>query len=202
MNLLGWSWGGMTAGYFASLHPEKVGRLVLFAPLYSGREADEPYESSGAYGLLPATGSGLGRCLATDARPGDGSRPLGATGSWRRWRPSSGRAIRRAARGIPPATRFPKGSFEDLHLARIGRPFWNASTISADTLVIRGERDRVAPGEHAEALMRDLTHARSKESVTVPGGTHFLQFEVGRNRLFDAVGAFLRSTAASPRAAP
>jgi pimeloyl-ACP methyl ester carboxylesterase len=58
--------------------------------------------------------------------------------------------------------------------------------------VIRGERDLVAPAEHADALMRDLSHARSKESVIVPSGTHFLQFEPGREQLFEAVEQFLR----------
>src|SRR5881275_904421 len=34
VTLIGWSWGAMTAGYYASLHSEKVGKLVLYAPLY------------------------------------------------------------------------------------------------------------------------------------------------------------------------
>jgi pimeloyl-ACP methyl ester carboxylesterase len=35
VSLIGWSWGAMTAGYYASLHSENVHKLVLFAPLYS-----------------------------------------------------------------------------------------------------------------------------------------------------------------------
>jgi pimeloyl-ACP methyl ester carboxylesterase len=38
VTLIGWSWGAMTAGYYASLHPEKVNRLVLYAPLYAYAE--------------------------------------------------------------------------------------------------------------------------------------------------------------------
>ncbi|MBI4247319.1 MAG: alpha/beta fold hydrolase, partial [Candidatus Rokubacteria bacterium] len=34
VTLIGWSWGAMTAGYYASLHSEKVGKLVLYAPAY------------------------------------------------------------------------------------------------------------------------------------------------------------------------
>src|SRR5260370_10944971 len=34
VTLIGWSWGAMTAGYYASLHSEKVKKLVLYAPLY------------------------------------------------------------------------------------------------------------------------------------------------------------------------
>src|SRR5262245_58617954 len=33
--LIGWSWGAMMAGYYASLHSENVNKLVLYAPLYS-----------------------------------------------------------------------------------------------------------------------------------------------------------------------
>ena len=33
--LIGWSWGAMLAGYYASLHSENVHKLVLYAPLYS-----------------------------------------------------------------------------------------------------------------------------------------------------------------------
>ena len=35
VTLIGWSWGAMTAGYFASLHGERVSKLVLYAPLYN-----------------------------------------------------------------------------------------------------------------------------------------------------------------------
>src|SRR5262244_3101309 len=35
VSLIGWSWGAMMAGYYASLHSENVHKLVLYAPLYS-----------------------------------------------------------------------------------------------------------------------------------------------------------------------
>jgi pimeloyl-ACP methyl ester carboxylesterase len=35
VTLVGWSWGAMIAGYYASLHSENVHKLVLYAPLYS-----------------------------------------------------------------------------------------------------------------------------------------------------------------------
>ena len=33
--MIGWSWGAMMAGYYASLHHENVHKLVLRAPLYN-----------------------------------------------------------------------------------------------------------------------------------------------------------------------
>src|SRR5262249_37736946 len=38
VTLIGWSWGAMLAGYYASLHPENVQKLVLYAPLYNFSE--------------------------------------------------------------------------------------------------------------------------------------------------------------------
>src|SRR5436305_13065164 len=38
VTLIGWSWGAMMAGYYASLHSENVHKLVLYAPLYNFAE--------------------------------------------------------------------------------------------------------------------------------------------------------------------
>src|SRR5262249_40424574 len=35
VTLIGWSWGAMMAGYYASLHSDNVHKLVLYAPLYN-----------------------------------------------------------------------------------------------------------------------------------------------------------------------
>src|SRR6185437_5182995 len=34
VTLIGWSWGAMMGGYYASLHSENVQKLVMYAPLY------------------------------------------------------------------------------------------------------------------------------------------------------------------------
>lgn len=191
VNLVGWSWGGTTAGFYASLHPEKVRRLVLYAPLYSGRQEAEPFTPSGAYGYVAATLAGLRNAWDASAPVPAGAPPRdeavleSVAAAIRASDPTSGSRS-------PASARFPKGCFEDLHLARIGRPLWSASSITADTLVIVGDRDPVAPLDHAAALMRDLTHARSPKLVVLEGSTHFAQFEAGRAKLFREVDAFLR----------
>ena len=35
VTLIGWSWGAMTSGYYASLNSEKVRKLVPYAPAYA-----------------------------------------------------------------------------------------------------------------------------------------------------------------------
>ena len=46
IDLLGWSWGTVTAGRFAVRHPEQINRLVLYAPILCGlgqEEITEPF---------------------------------------------------------------------------------------------------------------------------------------------------------------
>lgn len=43
-DLLGWSWGTVTGSRFAAKHPEKVRRLVLYAPIVAGLGASEVTE--------------------------------------------------------------------------------------------------------------------------------------------------------------
>ena len=46
IDVLGWSWGTVTTGRFAAMHPEMVGRLVLYAPILCGigeYEVAEPF---------------------------------------------------------------------------------------------------------------------------------------------------------------
>ena len=42
IDVLGWSWGTMTAGRFAAEHPEHLRKLILYAPILSGLGVQEP----------------------------------------------------------------------------------------------------------------------------------------------------------------
>jgi len=44
IDVLGWSWGTMTAGLFAGKYPEHLRKLVLYAPVLSGLGINEDYE--------------------------------------------------------------------------------------------------------------------------------------------------------------
>lgn len=45
IDVLGWSWGTMTAGRFAVEHPELLGKLVLYAPILTGLGVQEAGEA-------------------------------------------------------------------------------------------------------------------------------------------------------------
>jgi pimeloyl-ACP methyl ester carboxylesterase len=204
VTLIGWSWGAMTAGYYASLHPEKVNRLVLYAPLYENplhtnlgpgsglQNKRRPFEFNygmGAYRL----GSGA----ANQAR-WDGEIPVEDKSQYREQGVVD--AFNEAALATdptsktrnPPALRAPNGVLEDSFMQATGRRIWNASSIYAPTLVVAGEFDTWSYPEDREGLMRDLVHAPLKRSVLIPEATHFVLFEKNRQQLYDAVLQFLK----------
>ena len=191
VNLVGYSWGGTVAGWYASLQPEKVRRLALYAAVYSGRQEPKAFEPPGAYALLPATLAALKERFAKNfplpavEPPREESVLEALATELRASDPTSGTRD-------PPSVRVPAGAAEDLFYSRIGRPLFNASSIYAPTLVIAGAADSVVPPEHREALLRDLAHAPVKREVIVPGATHVAQFEHRRDELFRTMEAFLR----------
>lgn len=204
VTLIGWSWGAMTAGYYTSLHSEKVSKLVMFAPAYafalhtnigpgSGlQNKRKPYEFNygvGAYRL----GSGA----ANQAR-WDGEIPVQDKSQYREQAavdafnnealatdPASGTRT-------PPSLRAPNGVLEDSFMQATGRRIWNASSIYVSVLVIAGEYDTWSFPEDREGLMRDLTNARVKKHVLIRNATHFVLFEKPRFEFFNEILTFLK----------
>lgn len=204
VSLIGWSWGAMTSGYYASLHSDKVHKLVLFAPAYafplhtnvgpgSGlQNKRKPYEFNygvGAYRL----GSGA----ANQAR-WDGEIPVADKSQYREQAVVD--AFNEAAMATdptsftrtPPSLRAPNGVLEDTFMQATGRRIWNASSIYVPTLVIAGEYDTWSYPEDREGLMRDLTNAPVKKHVLIKDATHFVLFEKKRFEFFEAIEQFLR----------
>jgi pimeloyl-ACP methyl ester carboxylesterase len=205
VTLIGWSWGAMTAGYYTSLWPEKVRKLVLYAPLYenplhtnlgagSGLQNKRvPWEFNyglGAYRL----GSG-----EANNKRWDGEIPIEDKNQYRD--PAVQEAFNKAALATdptsntrnPPALRAPNGVLEDSFYQATGRRMWNAANITVPTLVIAGEDDTWSFPQDREGLMRDLINAPQKKHVTIPKATHFILFETQRFRFFDEVDSFLKA---------
>lgn len=189
--LVGWSWGGTLAGWFASVQPEKVHRLVLVAAVYSGRQEVKPFEPPGAFLLFPAAAAVLKERFAkvyplpAGEPPRKDSLIEALAVEIQASDPTSGTRN-------PPTYRVPAGAAEDIHYMRVGRPIFHASSIYAPTLVVTAAADTLVPAEHGEALMRDLTHAAVRKSVVIPGATHMLAFDPRRLEAFAAVESFLR----------
>jgi len=204
VTLIGWSWGAMTAGYYTSLHSEKVKKLVLYAPAYafalhtnlgpgSGlQNKRRPYEFNYGVGAYR-----LGSKAANDTR-WDGEIPVADKNSYREEAVRDAFAIEAlktdptSESRNPPSLRAPNGVLEDSFMQSTGRRMWNASSIYVPTLVIAGEYDTWSYPEDREGLMRDLTNAPVKKHVLIKDATHFVLFEKQRFVFFNEILQFLK----------
>jgi pimeloyl-ACP methyl ester carboxylesterase len=204
VTLIGWSWGAMLAGYYASMHSENLHKLVLFASLYNFNDH---------------TNLGPGSALQNKRKPYEFNFALGAyrlaseaanTGRWNGEIPVENKDEYRDAAvpaafwaecmatdptsntRNPPSLRAPNGVLEDSFYQATGRPLWNASSIYVPTLVIAGAYDTWSFPEDREGLMRDLVHAPVKRSVLIPDATHFVLFEKNRFQFFEEILNFLK----------
>jgi pimeloyl-ACP methyl ester carboxylesterase len=204
VTLIGWSWGAMMAGYYASLHSENVHKLVLYAPLDNFAEH---------------TNLGTGSALQNKRTPHEFNFALGAyrlaseaanTGRWNGEIPVENKDEYRepavpaefwkecmatdptSGTRNPPSLRAPNGVLEDSFYQATGRPLWNAANIYAPTLVIAGQFDTWSYPEDREGLMRELVHAPVKKSVLIPSATHFVLFEKPRHQFFEEILGFIK----------
>src|SRR5262244_2992211 len=204
VTLIGWSWGAMMAGYYASLHSENVHKLVLYAPLYNfnnhtnlgpgsalqnKRKPNEFNFGLGAYRLASE---------AANTSRWNGEIPVDNKDEYRDpavpvefWKECMATDPTSNTRN-PPSLRAPNGVLEDSFYQATGRPLWHAANIYAPTLVIAGAFDTWSFPEDREGLMRDLVHAPAKKSVLIPNATHFVLFEKPRFQFFEEIGKFLK----------
>src|SRR5215831_13992719 len=189
--ILGWATGGQWGGYYSSLYPEKVSALILLNSLYRGSsqhafighgtESEDPAQpyhfnqvACGAY-RLNAANSLLGAW--------DRSIPMDDKSEWRD--PAVAKAYVEAALNsdstshsrTPPSFRSPCGALEDSFYLAIGRQLWDASLVTAPTLVLVGERDFWSRPEDREHLAADPVHSPAVRVVVIPGATHFVHLD-------------------------
>ena len=205
VSLVGWSWGAMTAGYYTSLHSEKVQKLVMYAPAYAfaqhtnlgagsgSQNKRKPQEFNYALGAYR-----LGSKAGNDAR-WDGEIPVADKSSFREEGVRDAFALEAlktdptSESRNPPSLRAPNGVLEDSFMQATGRAMWNASSIYVPTLLIAGEFDTWSFPEDRDGLMRDLTNAPVKKSVLIKNATHFVLFEKPRFEFFGEIDNFLKA---------
>jgi pimeloyl-ACP methyl ester carboxylesterase len=206
--LFGWATGGQWTAYYASLHPEKVSALILLNILYRGStqhalighgtDSEDPSHpgrfnnvSCGAYRLNDT---------ASLLRPWDHSIPMNDKNEWRD--PAIAAAYVEAALAsdvtaqsrTPASFRSPCGALEDSFYLATGRQLWDASLITAPTLVLAAEKDFWSRPEDREHLAEDLVHSPKVKVIVIPGATHFVHLDRpdrGRQQLLNAIEEFL-----------
>lgn len=206
VSLFGWATGGQWAGYYATLHSDKLSHLIMLNALY-GADAPHPLMGHGSDMEDPARPGRLNpsigayRCNTAESLLGNWNRsiPIEDEATWRD--PAVADAYVREAlasdpetnKHNPPCFRSPNGALEDSFYLATGRQVWDASFIYVPTLVLASERDFWSRPADREKIAHDLVHA-SVRVVVIPNATHFVhldQPEHGRNVLLKEVVTFL-----------
>src|SRR5215469_2341191 len=202
--LFGWATGGQWAGYYASVFPDKVGALILLNSLYGGSSVHplmghgSDMEVPGHTGQFNRGACGAYRLNTRKSLFGiwDRSIPGENKDTWRD--PALAKAFAEAAMKSdptsetrqPPSFRSPCGAMEDSFYLATGRQLWDASLITAPTLVLASEKDFWARIEDRELLQKHLVHAARVKVVVIKDATHFVSLdrpEHGRNELIEQV---------------
>jgi pimeloyl-ACP methyl ester carboxylesterase len=187
VNLLGWSWGTTTMAGFASENPDKVNRLVLFAPVWAPVRTPPEYE--GAYRLSTYDSA---RAQNTNGIPKDRLEEISPKAWFDEWWAENLASDPTSASRNPPSIRSPNGVMKDFaEFWAMGKPTYDPLAIRAPTLVIVGGWDATTPPAMAQELFKQLTNARDRRVVVMSEGSHSMSLEKNRLRLFREVQHFL-----------
>jgi pimeloyl-ACP methyl ester carboxylesterase len=193
--VMGWSWGTSIVATYTARHNAKVGRLVLYAPVWL---RDKPTSASlaaiGAYQTwtVEAQRANLQTGAPDEARAG-----LMPESWFALWKEAALATDPEGARQNPPVVRSPNGAPKDSRdYWSAGKPYYDPGEIAVPTLIVHGEWDGLLPATMAQAIYAKLTRAPKKRFVQIGGGTHMLMLERNRAQLFQEVQLFLDEPAA------
>jgi pimeloyl-ACP methyl ester carboxylesterase len=190
IDLLGWSWGTVLHATFATQHPEKVNRLVLYAPTWARKTANLLQASAnlGSYRTVNRTQmkerwlAGVPQERRSDFLP---------AGWFDAWADAAIASDPDGARQDPPVLRAPNGVVQDSREFGATGPKYDPSKITAPTLLVGAEWDADNPAYMRQALFPLLVNSSPKRYIELGQGTHGIMLERNRDDLFRAVQAFL-----------
>jgi len=208
--LFGWATGGQWAGYYASLFSERVSALIMLNSLYGAR-SEHPLMGHGSDmedkthpGHFNSAACGTYRLNDEKSLFGvwDGSIPVANKDEWRD--PKIARAYAASAVAsdptsssrTPPSFRSPCGALEDSFYLATGRQLWDASLITAPTLILASERDFWSRSEDRKLLENHLVHAAKVKVTVLKDATHFVHLdrpEHGRQVMLEEIVNFVRT---------
>jgi pimeloyl-ACP methyl ester carboxylesterase len=200
INLLGWSWGTAVMGTYAAANPERVARLVLYAPLWV-RKTPSLIGGDGPLGAYRTVSQDQARKRWLSGVPEAERSSLIPRGWFEAWAEATWASDPDSGNSNPPLLRAPNGVLQDgRDYWSAGRPYYDPRAITAATLLIHGEWDQDTPGYMAQAIFGLLQSAAWKRLVTIGEGTHTVIMERNRLQLFREVQLFLDEPGAPPDA--
>ncbi len=198
INLLGWSWGCALMATTAIRNPDKVARLMLYAPGWLRTTPSLLATGPGPLGAYRTVTREQAKARWLNGVPDDKKAALIPPGWFEQWADATFATDPWGARQIPPVLRAPNGTVQDTQEYWMsGRPMYDPSKVTVPTLIAIGEWDRDTPPSMAQALFPLLTNSPGKRLVMLAEGTHHMMLEKNRLELFKVVQAFLDEGAAA-----
>jgi pimeloyl-ACP methyl ester carboxylesterase len=206
ISLLGWSWGTIVAAAYAAAHGDRVGSLVLHAPVW----CDGPcaFDAGHVAGLAAAHAAGDETAAVVETAaagaskrfqsgaPADRAEALMPADWFAAWSQALLATDPVGAAQEPPVVRIPAGVREDVRdYWDAGKAFYDPAAITAPTLIVVGEWDALTPPGGARALHDALVNSPGRRFVEIAEATHVVMLEKNRTELFREVQRFLDETA-------
>ncbi len=191
LNLMGWSWGTSTMGWYTAQHNDKVVKLVLYAPQWL-RNAPSLTDSGAKLGAYRAVTreAAKGRWLTgvAESKKAD----LIPAGWFEAWADATFATDPMGAASTPPVLRAPNGVVADSReFWSVGKPLYDPADIRVPTFLAHAEWDADLPSYMLYAYFDKLVNAPYKRYVQIGEGTHTVIMEKNRMQLFQAVQQFL-----------
>jgi pimeloyl-ACP methyl ester carboxylesterase len=191
LNLMGWSWGTVIAGAYAAGNPDRVERLVMYAPLWL-RRVPGGLRVPGPMGAYRTVTLEAAKQRWLNGVAPDRHQDLIPPGVIESWWAANMEADPVGASMRPPAVRAPNGLLVDaLKYWEADVRYYDPSAIRAPVLIVVGEWDVDTPAYMAQAILTRLTGSPRKRLVIIGEATHHLMLERNRTQMFSEVQAFL-----------
>ena len=192
LDVMGWSWGTTIAAGFAAAQPQKVERLVLYAPVWIVQGEAVALGGGGKLGAYRAVSSDSARQRWLTGVAVDKQAALIPEGWYDAWQKATWATDPVGAAQNPPVLRAPNGVIQDLRSYWMsGKATYDPGKITAPTLLVQGEWDHDTPPYMAQTLFPLIANAPWKRYVELGEGTHTIMMEKNRRQLFAVVEGFL-----------
>ena len=187
--LIGHSWGATISGYYATIFPHKIDKLILFAPFVQRSDfVLWPKPETIYTDLSPSE-----RVNQMLSRIPEGEEITLEKEVFTKWKEEWLESDPSAKERSPFAVRFPSAWEKDLFECWSGNCFFEPSKIKNPVLLIRGEWDTTFGAEEAHKVFSEIKNAPVKRYVLIDKSTHVLHLEKRRFHLYEEVKLFLKS---------
>ena len=192
INLLGWSWGTSTMGWYTAQNNDKVNKLVLYAPQWLRPTGVSPTDSGSALGAYRSVSMESAKARWLTGVPEDKKATLIPPGWFEAWASATLATDPLGSKLDKPILRAPNGVVQDgREFWNVGKPLYDPGQIRVPILLAHAEWDADTPSSMLHAYFAKLTNAPFKRYVEIGEGTHTIIMEKNRMQLFQAVQQFL-----------